>query len=93
MTELFTDTKDELESTTDALNKVKEELESTKIYLNQTKEELKVTKIDRDEQKFLVEEHVKTEDVLYGEAEEVNIFIVFISLQLLNLTVSTHEDG
>jgi len=53
----------------------------TKKELEETKETLQVTKQDRDEQKYLVKEHVTNEKILYSEANEVTITI-FLQLPL-----------
>ncbi|GFO42049.1 kinesin-like protein, partial [Plakobranchus ocellatus] len=71
LTEMFTDTKEELAVTSDKLTATTDSLVSTTETLQRTNEELSVTKKDRDEQHFLVEEHVKTEGYLFSEAEEL----------------------
>ncbi|XP_005094304.1 kinesin-like protein KIF11-B isoform X2 [Aplysia californica] len=71
LTELFTDTKEELTVTTEKLVSTTQVLEVTTETLQKTDKELKVTKQDRDEQKYLVEEHVKNEDSLYSQAEQL----------------------
>lgn len=62
--ELFVKTDKQLEQTTETLTQ-------TKSQLVETKENLKEKAIECDEQKFLVNEHVKTEKVLFTQAEQL----------------------
>ncbi|XP_046563790.1 kinesin-like protein KIF11-B [Haliotis rubra] len=71
LSELFTDTKKELEETSEQLTVTTKNLEETTVTLQETQVNLKHTTQDRDEQQFLVGEHVKTEDLLYTEATEL----------------------
>ena len=57
--------------TTGKLTETKETLKSTKVTLKETKITLRDTQQDRNEQKFLVEEHVKTETNLFSQAAQV----------------------
>ncbi|GFS11591.1 kinesin-like KIF11 [Elysia marginata] len=84
LSEMFTDTKEELAVTTEKLSITTNNLEVTTETLKQTSKELAITTADRDEQHFLVEEHVKNEGCLFSEAEEL--------LQTTSTTV-THVDG
>jgi len=71
LTEMFAETKEELVETSEKLEVTTNTLVTTQDTLHQTEGELTVTKVDRDEHKFLVTEHVKTEDSLYGEAAQL----------------------
>ncbi|XP_071090548.1 kinesin-like protein KIF11-A [Haliotis cracherodii] len=71
LSELFTDTKKELEETSEQLTVTTKNLEETTTTLQETQVTLKHTTQDRDEQQFLVGEHVKTEDNLYTEATQL----------------------
>ncbi|KAL4220542.1 Kinesin-related protein 11 [Mactra antiquata] len=65
---LFADTQVELEQTTNRLNVTKEKLSTTKTNLKETKVQLRLTEQDRNEQQYLVTEHLKSEEVLYENA-------------------------
>ncbi|XP_069140645.1 kinesin-like protein KIF11-B [Argopecten irradians] len=71
LTEVYTETERQLEETTKTLTVTTDNLIKTTENLQETKQELKVTVQDRDEQKYLVSEHVTTENQLYGEATEL----------------------
>ncbi len=64
LNELFSLTKEKLEET-------EETLEHTSKKLEDTKERLITTRVDRDEQKFLVSQHVKGEAKLHSQASQV----------------------
>ena len=57
--------------TTEKLTETTETLRNTKATLKETKVTLRNTEQDRNEQRFLVEEHVKTETKLHSQATEV----------------------
>jgi len=61
---MFAETKEKLEDTT-------KQLDDTQQNLHVTKKTLRLTKKQRDEQKHLVTEHVKTETVLHEQASQV----------------------
>ena len=69
--ELFTDTKEELEEKTKDLEYTTKELEETSETLRTTETKLTRTTTERDEQRHLVKEHVKTETKLFGQASKV----------------------
>ncbi|XP_033757276.1 kinesin-like protein KIF11-A [Pecten maximus] len=71
LTEIYTETELRLEETTKNLTVTTDNLIKTTENLQETKQELKATVQDRDEQKYLVSEHVSTETCLYGEAKEL----------------------
>ncbi|XP_060073032.1 kinesin-like protein KIF11 [Ylistrum balloti] len=71
LTEVYTETEQRLEETTKNLTVTTDNLIKTTENLHETKQELKATVQDRDEQKYLVAEHVSTETCLYGEAKEL----------------------
>lgn len=73
--ELFADSQRDLEETTNQLTETTVHLTSTRIELAHTREDLHVTKKERDEHSFLVKEHIKSEQSLFGEAGEVCAFI------------------
>ena len=72
ITELFSETKEDLKVTSEKLEVTEQNLEETTETLRVTGEELKVTKEDRNEQKYLVDVHVENETSLYSEANQVN---------------------
>ena len=63
--------------TTERLTETAQNLKNTKATLKETKITLKDTTQDRNEQRFLVEEHVKTETQLYSQATEVGLIQSF----------------
>jgi kinesin family protein 11 len=71
LSELFTDTKQELEETTRELQHTGKQLELTSVALKVTERKLGQTTQERDEQKHLVLVHVKTEDKLHSQATKV----------------------
>ena len=73
MQELFSETKQELEERTEELTVTSKELEDTTSNLKRTKTVLRATAQVRDEQKHLVACHVKTEKVLYSDANKVSL--------------------
>ncbi|KAL3863235.1 hypothetical protein ACJMK2_005000 [Sinanodonta woodiana] len=66
--EIFKETEKNLEVTTEQLTVTTENLIKTSESLHVTKQTLRETQKDRDEHKFLVDEHVKNETSLYGQA-------------------------
>ena len=64
-------TKQELEETTAELTECSQHLAETKEVLLKTESNLRKTRQDRDEQKYLVGEHVKSEKVLHEQAAQV----------------------
>lgn len=70
--ELFTETKKDLEQTTEQLKITTNHLEKTAEVLQETEENLCQTTQDRNEQRHLVMEHVTNEDKLYGQANDVS---------------------
>jgi hypothetical protein len=73
--DLFSETQEELQVTTDKLTVTKEKLVKTKTNLRETKVTLRQTEQDRNEQKFLVSEHLKNENELYENALSVSMSI------------------
>lgn len=71
---MFSDSQRELEVTSQQLQSTTESLVSTQDQLAVTQANLYKTREDRDEKGFLVEEHVRNEQTLLTEAEEVNIY-------------------
>lgn len=64
LTDLFTDSQKALEERS-------KNLASTQVALTVTRQDLLTTTREKEEEKFLVDEHVKTEQVLQLEAEQV----------------------
>lgn len=75
LSELFTDTKKELDVTTEKLAITSGNLEKATTVLDNTKHCLRETEKDRDAHVYLLSEHVKTETHLYSEASEVSFFV------------------
>ncbi|KAK7493180.1 hypothetical protein BaRGS_00015517, partial [Batillaria attramentaria] len=71
LTDLFTDTKKELEVTTEKLTITTGNLDKATDVLHKTKQCLRETEKDRDERVHLLTEHVKSETQLYSEATEL----------------------
>ncbi|XP_041368096.1 kinesin-like protein KIF11-B [Gigantopelta aegis] len=71
LTEVFTETHKALEETTEQLTATRNDLEETSETLLATCHTLKIKEQDLDEHKFLVSEHVKTEDVLFSDANHL----------------------
>ncbi|KAH9520444.1 Kinesin- protein 11, partial [Bulinus truncatus] len=71
LSDLFSDTKEELKITSENLAETAQNLQETTKTLINTTEELKTTIQDRDENKFLLEEHTKTEQILFSQAKEL----------------------
>ena len=69
--ELFTDSQQALDERSAQLRVTSENLASTKVVLTETQQDLTTTTMQREEKKYLVEEHVKTEGLLLQEAEQV----------------------
>ena len=74
--ELFQDTRRSLEETSQQLSVTSDHLATTREHLARTAQELHVTKQERDENEFLVTEHVRSEHNLLGEAETVSCVCV-----------------
>ena len=72
--DLFTETQEELTTTKEELTQTCQTLEETETTLKTTKSNLYRTRKDRDEQKHLVTQHVKTETKLYEQAAQVLAF-------------------
>ena len=77
LNELFTDTKQELDEKTEELTVTTKNLEETADTLKVTRGVLRKTRRDRDEQKHLVGEHVKSESSLQEQASEVYLTFLF----------------
>ncbi|XP_033632588.1 kinesin-like protein KIF11-B [Asterias rubens] len=69
--EILTETKDDLEETSNELESTTKTLVRTTHTLHKTETDLRVTTKDRNQQKYLVEEHVKVEDKLAYEAKKL----------------------
>ena len=65
------DSQQQLESTTEQLETTTVALTTTKEQLVETHQDLTQTIVERDERSFLVDEHVRSEEALLGEAEQV----------------------
>lgn len=68
ITELFTDTQQELEERCMELEEKDAELRKTNCTLKETKHSLRTTVLERDQNQYLVDEHSKTEDELHSQA-------------------------
>jgi septal ring factor EnvC (AmiA/AmiB activator) len=68
---MFVETKEELLDTKDTLMKTQEDLEETSDKLKTTTTNLYRTRKDRDEQKHLVSQHIKSETKLHEQASQV----------------------
>ncbi|XP_073239659.1 kinesin-like protein KIF11 [Porites lutea] len=84
LTDLFTDTQQELEERCVELVEKETQLSKTSLKLQQTKCTLKTTVAKRDENQFLVDEHSRNERKLHSQAENL--------LSVVKDTVS-HVDG
>lgn len=71
ITQLFDSTKQTLEERTEDLRVTREVLGDTRVQLRDTCVTLKDTVREREEQRHLVTEHVKTETSLHGQATKV----------------------
>ncbi|XP_074642066.1 kinesin-like protein KIF11-A [Tubulanus polymorphus] len=71
ITDLFNITKAELDEMTEQLHTTTVNLEQTTKTLDKTKTKLQTTIYERNAQKHLVNEHVKTEKTLYSQANEL----------------------
>ena len=69
---MFSSSQQELEATSQQLQATSESLASTHNQLVVSRTDLYKTRKERDEKDFLVEEHLRTEQTLLREAEEVN---------------------
>ncbi|XP_062590194.1 kinesin-like protein KIF11-A [Saccostrea cucullata] len=69
--ELFKTTQKELEETTKTLTKTTNHLVRTTGALEETAQTLEVTVKEREEQRYLVSQHVNAENCLYGEATQL----------------------
>lgn len=68
ITELFSDTQQELEERCMELEEKDAELRKTNCTLKETKHSLRTTVLERDQNQYLVDEHSKTEDELHSQA-------------------------
>lgn len=74
MTNLFQDSQRSLEETSENLSVTNKHLESTREDFAKTVDDLHTTRLERDENGFIISEHVKSEDTLLGEASQVTLF-------------------
>ena len=86
---MFSDTKKELEVTTEKLTETKDTLKTTKSTLRETKITLRDTEQDRNEQRHLVDEHVKTETDLFSQATQV---LQINCVELADLAIMSSRD-
>jgi len=68
LSELFTDTQQELEERCMELEEKDTELRKTNCSLKETKHTLRTTILERDQNQYLVDEHSKTENYLHSQA-------------------------
>ena len=95
LTEVFTETHKALEETSDQLTATRHDLAETCETLQVTSHTLKVTEQDRDEHRFLVSEHVKTEETLFSDTNQVpakhsfrkrlTAFIIYVLIEAVNV--------
>ena len=71
LTELFEECQQTLDERSSQLRETTECLTSTRLTLTETRQDLAITTRQKEEEKYLVEEHVKAEGVLLAEAEQV----------------------
>jgi len=71
--DLFEESQQALEERSTQLHQTAENLVSTQVALKETKQDLALTARQREEEKYLVEEHTKTEKALFQEADQVFI--------------------
>jgi len=84
LNELFSSSQQELEATSQRLQATSESLASTQDQLAVSRADLHQTRKERDEKDFLVEEHLRTEQTLLREAEEVRAHVQKHILVLVN---------
>ena len=68
LSELFTDTQQELDERCIELEEKETELRKTNLSLRETKHTLRSTALERDQNQYLVDEHSKTENHLHTQA-------------------------
>ena len=68
---MFSETKEELATTQETLKETEQDLTETKDTLKTTTTNLYRTRKDRDEQKHLVSQHIKSETKLHEQASQV----------------------
>ena len=68
LTDLFTDTQQELDERCMELAEKETELRNTNLRLRQTKHNLKTTVAERDQNQYIVEEYRRNEDQLHSQA-------------------------
>ena len=71
LTDLFTDTQQELEDRCMELEEKETELYKTTYTLKQTKHTLKTTVAERDQNQYLIDEHSKSENHLHSQATDL----------------------
>ena len=69
---LFASSQQELEATSQQLEQTTVNLAATTDQLCDTQKNLQQARVERDERGFLVDEHVRNEQALLGEAGQVN---------------------
>ena len=73
LNDLFTSSQQDLEATSQQLEQTTANLAATTDQLCDTRKDLRQTRVERDERGFLVDEHVRSEQALLGEAGQVII--------------------
>lgn len=71
LTELFTDTQQELEERCMELEEKETELSESHFTLQKTKQTLKTTVAERDENQYLIDQHSKNESCLHSQASDL----------------------
>lgn len=71
MSSLFEESQRSLEERSAELSETSRQLSSTRVVLTSTRQDLLHTTKEKEEKRFLVEEHAKNEKALLGEAEQV----------------------
>lgn len=89
MNELFQESQHSLAVTSEQLSVTSGHLATTREVLAKTAQKLNVTKQERDENKFLVSEHVTSEQSLLGQAEVVSeLIMISINSKCMQLPLS-----
>lgn len=84
---MFSESQHDLEEKSAQLSVTSQNLTSTRMALTTTRQDLLHTSREKEERGFLIDEHVKTEQVLLGEAQQVSFVVVVVASMVVLFAV------
>lgn len=80
LNKMFEYTSEELKQTNQQLEETNLALSTTQTKLTQSQQNLRKTKLEKQQKEFLIQQHVKTEQMLLDEAGKVHVSTTYITI-------------